>query len=181
MSRLYQEKIKIPVGVTALIKEEKNEIEIRKDNFIKQYKFHHSVHLTLNQDEIEIKGKFAYDKSSFNMHRTTVSIILSNLFQGFFTPFVKELKLVGVGYKAQLEKNNLTLLVAYCHPILLAIPHSVNIQLLSATQIKLSSCDKEMLGTIADQIRRIRIPELYKGIGIRYTDEIIKLKAAKKK
>ena len=105
--------------------------------------------------------------------------LLNNMVVGVSEGFSKSLEIVGVGYKAELKGKNLLLTIGYSHPIYFMPPEEINIEVASPTQIKISGCDKELVGQVAAKIRSFRKPEPYKGKGIKYSDEIIVRKAGK--
>ena len=105
--------------------------------------------------------------------------LLNNMVVGVSEGFSKTLEIVGVGYKAELKGKNLLLTIGYSHPIYFMPPEEINIEVASPTQIKISGCDKELVGQVAAKIRSFRKPEPYKGKGIKYSDEIIVRKAGK--
>ena len=93
----------------------------------------------------------------------------------------KKLKLIGVGYRAKADAKNLELTVGYSHPVTYPIPEGIKIETPSQTEIVISGMDKQKIGQVASEIRMIRSPEPYKGKGIRYEDERVIKKEAKKK
>ena len=95
--------------------------------------------------------------------------------------FTKKLQLVGVGYRAQLKGNVIGLSLGYSHPIEHALPAGVTAECPSQTEIILKSADKQLIGQVAADIRAYRRPEPYKGKGVRYADEVVRTKEAKKK
>ena len=111
----------------------------------------------------------------------TTRALLSNLLQGVHTKFVKNLKLIGVGYRAILKGQVLALNLGFSHPISYRIPKDVSITTPSTTDIVVSGIDKQKVGQVAAEIRRFRPPEPYKGKGVRYTDEVVLRKEVKKK
>ena len=112
------------------------------------------------------------------LHGLTIAL-LNNMVVGVSEGFSKTLEIVGVGYKAELKGKNLLLTIGYSHPIYFMPPEEINIEVASPTQIKISGCDKELVGQVAAKIRSFRKPEPYKGKGIKYSDEIIVRKAGK--
>ena len=100
---------------------------------------------------------------------------------GVTTGFTKKLQLVGVGYRAQLKGNSIGLSLGYSHPIEHVLPAGVTAECPSQTEIILKSADKQLIGQVAADIRAYRRPEPYKGKGVRYADEVVRTKEAKKK
>lgn len=118
-------------------------------------------------------------KTAKKLHGLSRTII-NNMVIGVSKGFYKKLKIQGVGYRAQIDKDlHLVLNVGYSHPIKITAPKGINIQVDNNTEIKIQGINKETVGQVAAQIRSIKPPEPYKGKGIRYENEIIKNKAGK--
>ena len=111
----------------------------------------------------------------------TTRALLSNMVHGVSIGWKKTLKLVGVGYRAKSQGNLLELTVGFSHPVKFPIPEGLKIETPSQTEIIISGVDKQQVGQVASEIRAIRPPEPYKGKGIRYDDENVVKKEAKKK
>jgi large subunit ribosomal protein L6 len=101
--------------------------------------------------------------------------------KGVSQGFEKKLTLVGVGYRVKAEGNTVNLSLGYSHPVNYALPQGVSVETPSQTEIVLKSADKQLLGQVAAEIRAFREPEPYKGKGVRYADENVLRKEAKKK
>ena len=115
------------------------------------------------------------------MHTGTVRALLNNMVHGVSTGFERRLQLIGVGYRAQAAGNKVNLNLGYSHPIEYVLPEGVTAETPSQTEIVLRSNDKQKLGQAASEIRGYRPPEPYKGKGVRYSDEVVLRKEAKKK
>jgi large subunit ribosomal protein L6 len=111
----------------------------------------------------------------------TTRALLSNLVNGVTTGFEKKLSIIGVGYRAQVQGKNLNLSLGFSHPVVFPIPDGINIEAPSQTELVVKGADKQKVGQVAAEIRRYRPPEPYKGKGVRYTDEYVVRKQAKKK
>lgn len=111
----------------------------------------------------------------------TMRALLSNMVRGVSEGFQKKLQLVGVGYRAQGKGKVLNLSLGYSHPIDYEVPEGITIETPSQTEILVSGSDKQVVGQVAAEIRGFRPPEPYKGKGVRYADEHIIRKEAKKK
>ena len=105
--------------------------------------------------------------------------LLANAVHGVSNGFEKELDIVGIGYRAQLEGKKVNFLLGYSHPVNFAIPEGIDIQIEKNTHIKVSGADKQLVGQTAANIRKLRKPDPYKQKGIRYTGEQLKKKAGK--
>ena len=106
---------------------------------------------------------------------------ISNAVQGVTVGFQRKLELKGVGYKAQVQGDTLSLTVGLSHPVKFVAPKGITIEAPIPTEILVKGPDKHLVGHVASMIRAVRPPEPYKGKGIRYSDEVIKLKETKKK
>lgn len=106
---------------------------------------------------------------------------LSNMVIGVSSGFVRKLTMVGVGYRAQAKGNTLSLSLGFSHPLEVIAPEGISIETPSQTEIIVTGCDKQRVGQVASNIRAYRPPEPYKGKGVRYSDEEVVRKEAKKK
>jgi len=105
--------------------------------------------------------------------------LLANMVNGVSIGFARELQMVGVGYRAALQGNTLELLVGFSHPVRMTAPEGISFEVPEPTRILVRGIDRELVGQVASEIRRIRPPEPYKGKGIRYVDEKVRRKAGK--
>ena len=112
------------------------------------------------------------------MHGLTRNLI-ANMITGVNNLWSKNLELVGVGFRAQLNGNKLVLNVGYSHPIEVVAPERIVFEVTDNTKIKVSGIDKQLVGQIAANLKKIRIPDVYKGKGIRYEGEYIRKKVGK--
>jgi len=119
-------------------------------------------------------------KGSMAMAGTMRSLV-DNMVVGVAQGFSKQLQLVGVGYRAQVQGNVLDLSLGFSHPVKYAIPEGISIETPSQTEINVKGADKQKVGQVCAEIRSYRPPEPYKGKGVRYSDEHVVRKEAKKK
>ncbi len=105
--------------------------------------------------------------------------LLANMVLGVSEGFRKELTIVGVGYRAALQGSTIELQVGYSHTVRVDAPEGITFEVPEPTRIVVSGIDKEKVGQVAADIRKVRPPEPYKGKGIRYTDEVVRRKAGK--
>ena len=120
-------------------------------------------------------------KSESTAMSGTTRALISNMVTGVSKGWEKKLLLVGVGYRAKADKLKLELVVGYSHPVNFEIPDGITIETPTQTEIVISGIDKQKVGQVAADIRSVRPPEPYKGKGIKYADEQIVKKEAKKK
>ncbi len=122
-----------------------------------------------------------------NDHRTTRSlhglnrVLIANMITGVTSGFEKRLEIQGIGYRADLQGNILRLTLGFSHPVLFSLPEGIKVEVEKQTNIKVGGIDKQLVGSVAAQIRSLKPPEPYKGKGIRYADEYVKLKVGKTK
>ena len=113
------------------------------------------------------------------MAGTTRSLI-SNMVVGVSAGFERKLQLVGIGYRAKAQGQTINLTLGFSHPVSYEVPEGVTVEVPSQTEILIKGIDKQQVGQVAAEIRNFRPPEPYKGKGVRYSDERIVLKEAKK-
>ena len=111
----------------------------------------------------------------------TTRALINNMVRGVSSGFERKLELVGVGYRAQAQGKKLNLALGYSHPIVYDVPEGVTVETPSQTEILIKGTDKQVVGQVAAELRGFRPPEPYKGKGVRYSNERIVLKEAKKK
>ena len=111
----------------------------------------------------------------------TMRALIANMAKGVSEGFERKLELVGVGYRAQAQGNKLNLTLGFSHPVVYEAPEGISVTTPSQTEIVVTGADKQKVGQVAAEIRRYRPPEPYKGKGVRYADERVVLKEAKKK
>jgi large subunit ribosomal protein L6 len=174
MSRIAKAPITLPSGVD--IKVQPGEVRIKgpKGNLV--LALHPGV--SLDQEDNEIRVQPASD-SDIPMAGTFRSLV-SNMVVGVTDGFEKKLTLVGVGYRAQVQGDKLTLALGFSHPVEYIAPEGVSIEAPSQTELVIKGCDKQRVGQVAAEIRAFRPPEPYKGKGVRYSDERVVRKEAKK-
>jgi len=140
---------------------------------------HGSVEMSQEGSELLFKPS-GDQKSGWSMCGTMRSLV-SNMVTGVSEGFNKKLQLVGVGYRAQAKGNVLNLALGFSHPIDYAVPEGISIETPTQTEVVVSGCDKQKVGQVSAEIRAFRPPEPYKGKGVKYADETIIRKEAKKK
>lgn len=176
MSRIGKQLISIPTGVTVTVDSNKVNVTGPKGTLILNIPFKINVEVKDNQ---VLVTRFSEDKKVKANHGTTRAHI-NNMIQGVITPWKKELEIKGTGYKANVSGNKLIVNAGYIHPVEMIAPEGIQFQVTEDTKILVTGCDKTIVGQVASNIRKIRKPEPYKGKGIRYVGEVIKLKAGKK-
>ena len=137
--------------------------------------------VALEVKDSNIQVKVLNDSKQANAMSGTIRALVANMVKGVSVGFEKKLLLVGVGYRAQSNPKNVNLMLGYSHTIDHAIPEGITIETPTQTEIVIKGIDKQKVGQVAAEIRAYRKPECYKGKGVRYADEVIVLKEAKKK
>lgn len=138
------------------------------------------VDVKIEGNSVSVSAKDTESKESRMMWGTTRALI-NNAIIGAGVGFSKSLELKGVGFKAALKGSTLDLVLGFSHNVEYNLPEGVKAEIVSPTEIKLTSANKELLGLTASEIRAFRVPEPYKGKGVRYKDEYVRRKEGKKK
>ena len=175
MSRIGRLPIPIPKGV--LVKVSKSDIHIKGPHGEMNHTLPHGLSISQENEHITISrssdnGK---DKALHGLHRS----LLFNKITGVATPFKKTLEISGVGYRAQLSGQNLSMTLGFTKPVELTLPPQIKATVEKQTIITLTSFDKELLGKISSEIKQARQVEPYKGKGIRFEGEKIRRKEGK--
>jgi large subunit ribosomal protein L6 len=132
-------------------------------------------------EEGDLQVRRAEGAGSTTAMAGTVRALLANMVQGVSEGFQKKLELVGVGYRAQAQGNTLNLTLGFSHPVAYSVPEGITIETPTQTEILVKGIDRQKVGQVAAEIRAYRPPEPYKGKGVRYSDERVVIKEAKKK
>ena len=177
MSRVAKSPVPILDGV--VVKLSKHEISAKGKLGENSCNIHEYVDV-INEDNILYVKPRLESKESI-AQAGTVRANINNLMQGVSKGFEKKLTLVGVGYKAQLQGDTLVLTLGYSHLVHFSVPKNIDVSLPSQTEIIVKGFDKQLVGQVSAEIRSKRPPEPYKGKGVRYSDEVIKIKEGKKK
>jgi large subunit ribosomal protein L6 len=176
MSRVAKNPITIPDSATVSI--DNNLVRVKGVKGELDFNIPSSVSLEINENIISV----SYDEEnqqSIALAGTTRSLV-NNMIIGVTQGFEKKLELIGVGYRAKASGKLLELTLGFSHPIKYQLPDEVEVETPSQTEVVLKSHNKQILGQAAAEIRAFRPPEPYKGKGVRYSDEQVKRKEAKK-
>lgn len=175
MSRVGRMPIDIPAGVTATLDGQVITVKGPKGELTRT--LHPDMKVTV-QDNVITVERPNDEKNNRALHGLTRALI-ANMVKGVTEDFKKELEIVGVGYRAQMKGKKLALTLGFSHPLELDAPEGITIECPSATQIVISGINNEHVGEFAAKIRGYRLPEPYKGKGIRYVGEHVRRKAGK--
>lgn len=176
MSRIGRKPIEIPNGV---------DVQISENNFVKvkgpkgelSNTFHPALKIEKKDNVIKIERPS--DESFMRAIHGTTRALLANMVKGVTEGFTVELEIVGIGYRAAMKGKKLELQLGYSHPIEYEPPEGIQISVEGNNIIKVSGIDKQLVGQVAAEIREFRKPDPYKGKGIRYKGEQLKLKPGK--
>ncbi|WP_151815278.1 50S ribosomal protein L6 [Acinetobacter soli] len=177
MSRVAKAPVTVPNGVT--VTQNGRQVEVKGTKGTLSFNLHALVEL--KQEEGKLQLAPVKESKDAWMQAGTARAVLNNLVKGVNEGFERKLQLIGVGYKAAVKGASINLNLGFSHPIEYSLPEGVTAETPAATEIILKSADKQLLGQVASEIRGYRPPEPYKGKGVRYSDEVVLRKEAKKK
>jgi len=175
MSRIGKKPVPLPKGVTATVDGQTVVIKGPKGSLTRT--FHPHMRLALENGELVVTRP-SDDRAHRALHGLTRAL-LANMVEGVTQGFRKQLELHGVGYKAEAQGKGVKLVVGLSHPVEFPAPAGVQISVENNTLVKIEGIDKELVGQVAAEIRKVRPPEPYKGKGIRYQGEHVRRKAGK--
>ncbi len=175
MSRIGRMPIVVPSGVKVNIQGREVTVEGKKGKLTRV--FHPDISIRQDGDKliVERSGDGRLQRSLHGLSRS----LLSNMVEGVTKGFEKNLELTGVGYRAQKTGNKLSLQVGYSHPVEYEPHPGIDIAVDGTNKIRITGINKELVGETAAEIRRIRIPDSYKGKGIKYVNEKLRIKPGK--
>jgi large subunit ribosomal protein L6 len=176
MSRIAKMPIEVPKAVEVAISDQDVSVKGAKGTLT------HRVHdlVSINMDDSVITVTANSNSIQSKALSGTTRAVIGNMIEGVTQGFERKLEIVGVGFRAQVEGNRLNLSLGFSHPVVLEIPGDIAIETPSQTEIVIKGIDKQRVGQVAANIRAYRKPEPYKGKGVRYSDEHIVRKEAKK-
>ncbi|MFW5486864.1 MAG: 50S ribosomal protein L6 [Desulfovibrio sp.] len=174
MSRIGKRAIEIPSGVEVKIGTEAIEVKGPKGSLATP--LHPKISYAVKDNTVEVTqvDDSRTAKQQHGLRRT----LLANCIEGVNTGYTKELEIVGVGYKVQVQGKNVVLTVGYSHPVQYPLPQGIEATA-EGNKLAIKGIDKQLVGEVAAQIRRVRPPEPFKGKGIKYVGEHIRRKAGK--
>ena len=176
MSRIGNRVITILDGVE--VKEENGIVTVKGPKGELSMKLAKEIKMEVKDGKITLTKTSETDEA--NVLHGTMNANLNNLIKGVKEGFKKELEIIGVGYRFNVSGNKLTINAGYSHPVIMEVPNGLKVEAASNTEITISGCDKVLVGVFAANVRKVRMPEPYKGKGIRYKDEHVRRKEGKK-
>ncbi len=174
MSRIAKSPITLPKGVE--FNQNGDQMVVKGPKGTMEMSLHPAVGVSFDNGVIQVAP---HDDKDMAM-AGTVRALLANMVEGVNNGFEKRLSLVGVGYRAAVQGKSVNLQLGFSHPVDFEIPEGVTIETPSQTEIVIKGFDKQQVGQVAAKIRGLRPPEPYKGKGVRYADERVLMKEAKK-
>ena len=177
MSRVAKAPIELPQGVE--FKREGNVVTMKGSKGTLSLELNNEVELSQVDNKLQVAPRSG-SRFSTAVSGTTRAL-LANMATGVTEGFERRLELVGVGYRAQVQGGKLSMTLGFSHPVVHQVPDGVTVETPSQTLIIIKGADKQQVGQVAAEIRAYRPPEPYKGKGVRYSDERVVLKEAKKK
>jgi len=175
MSRIGKKPIAIPKGVTVKVLDGAVEVQGPKGKV--RQPFPSGINFELADGHLVAKRAIE-DPELAKFHGLARSLV-ANAVVGVTEGFKKELDIVGVGYRAELKGKQISFALGYSHPVLFDIPQGIDVAVDKQTHITVTGADRQLVGQVAANIRRLRKPDPYKQKGVRYTGEVLKKKAGK--
>ena len=177
MSRVARKPISVPSGVDVTI--EGRTVTVKGPKGTLEHRLHDAVEVSSGDGAVSCSAREG--KENAEAFAGTTRAVINNMVVGVSEGFERRLQLVGVGYRAQMQGNALNLALGFSHPVKFQAPAGVTLEAPSQTEIVVRGVDKQKVGQAAAEIRAFRPPEPYKGKGVKYHDELIRRKEAKKK
>jgi len=177
MSRVANSPVELPSGTQ--VKLDGQEIEVKGAKGALSLSVHSAVEVKQNENILTFAARDGARKS--RALAGTTRALVNNMVVGVNNGYEKKLQLIGVGYRAQVKGKTINLTLGFSHPVEYALPEGISAEMPTQTEIVLKGIDKQQVGQAAAEIRAFRPPEPYKGKGVRYSDENVRRKEAKKK
>ena len=175
MSRIGNKAIQVPQGVTVTLNGQKLTVTGPKGTLERE--IHKNITVTVENNEVKVTrpDNLALNRSLHGLTRT----LINNMVNGVLNEYTRELQINGVGYRVQKQGNNLNLTLGYSHPVIFEAPKGITFEVPNQSTIIVKGIDKELVGQTAAVIRTKRPPEVYRGKGIKYAEEVIRRKEGK--
>ena len=174
MSRIGNRVLSIPENVT--VTTDGNIVTVKGPKGELSTEINKNITVEVKDNELTVTRK----SDAFKAYHGTANANIANMIKGVTEGFEKKLEIVGVGYRFNLAGNKLTIQAGYSHPVVMEVPAGLTVECPSNTELTIKGTDKQLVGELAANIRKIRKPEPYKGKGIRYKDEHVRRKEGKK-
>jgi large subunit ribosomal protein L6 len=175
MSRIGKKAITIPKGVTVKVVDGAVEVQGPKGKLRQP----HPAGINFELSDGHLQAKTVNDDSQLGKFHGLARSLVANAVDGVVKGFKKELDIVGVGYRAELKGKQVIFALGYSHAVVFDIPQGIDVAIDKQTHITVTGVDRQLVGQVAANIRRLRKPDPYKQKGVRYTGEVLKKKAGK--
>jgi large subunit ribosomal protein L6 len=175
VSRIGKQPIEVPSGVEVDV--DGSRVTVKGPRGTLEQTFHREVRIVLDDGVVRVErpSDDGFHRALHGLTRT----LIANMVEGVTKGYEKRLEIVGVGYRAALKGSDLELAVGYSHPVAFPSPEGIEFEVPAPTRIVIRGNDKQLVGEVAANIRKVRKPEPYKGKGIRYEGEHVRKKAGK--
>lgn len=177
MSRVAKAPIAVPAGVTVTLNGQN--VVVKGKNGELTLNVNPAVEIVVDGNVVRTNPRNGFDNA--DAQAGTARALINNLVTGVAEGYTRKLELVGVGYRAKAEGKVLNLSLGFSHPVVFEVPNGITIETPSQTEVLVKGADKQLVGQVAANIRAYRKPEPYKGKGVRYANENVRRKEAKKK
>ena len=175
MSRIGKQPIPIPSGVTVQISADAVDVKGPKGTLRQPL----PPGVTVEMEDGQLQAKPERDERALRKFHGLARSLVANAVTGVSEGFSKQLDIVGIGYRAEVSGQRMTLALGYSHPVIFPIPDGIGVTVDSQTHLVVSGIDRQLVGQVAANIRSLRKPDPYKQKGIRYTGEVLKKKVGK--
>src|SRR5689334_3171247 len=175
MSRIGKKPIPIPAGVKVAVSDGAVEVQGPKGKLTQRL----PPGIAFKQEEANLVARTVREDSELGKFHGLARSLVANAVLGVTQGFKKELDIVGVGYRAELKGKQVQFALGYSHPVVFDIPNGIDVAVDKQTHITVTGIDRQLVGQVAADIRRLRKPDPYKQKGVRYTGEVLKKKAGK--
>lgn len=175
MSRIGKKPIVMPKGVKVEIKED--EIIVTGPKGTLKRPLLEGLNVQVDGNVVNVQR--TSDEKRIMGYHGLMRTLVANMVEGVHNGFERKLEIVGIGYRAEMQGNNVVFYLGYSHPIVFALPQGISAQVDKQTSLTIKGIDKELLGEIAAKMRALRKPDAYKNKGVKYAEEVLKKKAGK--
>ena len=175
MSRIGKKPIDMPKGVKLEIKEGEIIVTGPKGTLKRPL----LEGMTVQADGNVVNVQRSSEEKKIMGYHGLMRTLIANMVEGVHNGFERKLEIIGIGYRAEMQGNNVVFYLGYSHPIVFALPQGISAQVDKQTLLTVKGIDKELLGEIAAKMRALRKPDAYKNKGVKYANEVVKKKAGK--
>jgi large subunit ribosomal protein L6 len=175
MSRIGKKPIEMPKGVKFEIKEGEIIVTGPKGTLKRPL----LEGLTVQADGNVVNVQRSSEEKKIMSYHGLMRTLIANMVEGVHNGFERKLEIIGIGYRAEMQGDNVVFYLGYSHPIVFALPQGISAQVEKQTSLTVKGIDKELLGEIAAKMRALRKPDAYKNKGVKYANEVLKKKAGK--